>query len=827
VAWRISIRQEVTTGLPSPAEPYTWRALTLSQEQLGEQHPQTATSLDRLALLYRNMGDYVQAETCYQQALQLRKKYLGERHSDVGISLNNLGVFYYERDDMAAAERLTVEGLEIARVHGGEDHPDVASALGNLARIHYEQGRYAQARPLFERSLAILRGVLGDEHPHVALIMSGLALVYHAMGETDRAEKLLRQALHIREQALGERDPACARDLHTLAWLCAATGRLQEALSLKARAIVIEDRLMGQVFSLASEKQRQQYLALLTRFVDSFLTLIFIAPSPSQQIVRQALELILHRKSIGMQALAVQQEAVLSGRYPQLAPRLQELTALRLRIAGAVLQVLLREEGEFTQQLDIWQHEREQLESELAHIPEMQVEQAQCDVPALCEALPENSALIEFVRYEEFDFQALPHQRHLPWKPAHYAAFILHAKEPEMIEHVDLGEAIPLADQVNEFRRMLLEGEREAAPEAAPIIEPRTMQLDTSRLSQLPPTQPGRHTGSDLRRRLFDPLLSALRGKTRLFIAPAGILHWLPFEVLPTATGSYLIDTYLISYLTTGRDLLLSRAPHAFVPAAGVACVIADPDFDMHSTSGTALHPPKGLRLSPFARLKGTRKEGELIAGMLGVTPILGEQAVESVLKALHSPSILHIATHGFSLTSRENWGELPGAAEQRETFASTGVGVHLENPLFRSGLVFAGVNTWCRGEPLPPEAEDGIFTAEDVAALDLRGTELVVLSACQTGLGREVHSGEGMPALRRAFMLAGAKTLVSSLWKVDDQQTQELMEKFYQYILRGQPRHEALWSARLDMKALYHHPYYWGAFICQGSPGPLQNLVA
>jgi CHAT domain-containing protein len=146
-------------------------------------------------------------------------------------------------------------------------------------------------------------------------------------------------------------------------------------------------------------------------------------------------------------------------------------------------------------------------------------------------------------------------------------------------------------------------------------------------------------------------------------------------------------------------------------------------------------------------------------------------------------------------------------------------MGQHLENPLLRSGL--AGANTWNRRGTLPLQAEDGMLTAEDVLGMDLLDTELVVLSACETGLG-EVHVGEGVFGLRRAFALAGAKTLVMSLWKVPDQQTQELMEDFYQRILSGQPRAEALRLAQLAMKNKYSHPYYWGAFICQGNPGPL-----
>ena len=146
------------------------------------------------------------------------------------------------------------------------------------------------------------------------------------------------------------------------------------------------------------------------------------------------------------------------------------------------------------------------------------------------------------------------------------------------------------------------------------------------------------------------------------------------------------------------------------------------------------------------------------------------------------------------------------------------------ENPLLRSGLALAGANRWFEGKPLPEEAGDGILNALDVSGLDLLDTELVVLSACETGLG-QVQVGEGVLGLRRAFVLAGARTLVMSLWKVPDRQTQELMEEFYRRLLDGQPRAGALRHAQLAMKERYPDPYYWGAFICQGNPGPLPDL--
>jgi CHAT domain-containing protein len=225
--------------------------------------------------------------------------------------------------------------------------------------------------------------------------------------------------------------------------------------------------------------------------------------------------------------------------------------------------------------------------------------------------------------------------------------------------------------------------------------------------------------------------------------------------------------------------------------------------------------------------LPGTYSEGQAIATLLGVRTWLGPAALEGVLKtACRSPRILHLATHGFFLPDQPHEPVTEGSGVLDDPSGGQGrlAGGLPENPMLRSGLALAGANTWLRSGHLPEAAEDGLLTAEDVTGLNLWATELVVLSACETGLG-EIHVGEGVFGLRRAFVLAGAKTLVMSLWKVPDEQTRELMEDFYRRLLDGQGRAEALREAQLAMKAKYPDPYYWGAFICQGDPSPLSTL--
>jgi len=347
---------------------------------------------------------------------------------------------------------------------------------------------------------------------------------------------------------------------------------------------------------------------------------------------------------------------------------------------------------------------------------------------------------------------------------------------------------------------------------------------------------------------IFDPLLPVLDSRRYLFLALDGDLTRLPFEVLPMGEELYLLDHYHVRYLSSGRDLLRFKEPAS---PSSPPLVIADPDYNLEDHSSGAQgrqvyrQQSRDLQHSGgegrFPRLPKTQEEGMQIGKILNVQPRLNKEALKGYLKRYNSPYILHIASHGFFLPNQpvqaatrafDIWDmvgleNIAGPTRQvRSGRFEQLAGQQIENPLLRAGLALAGANTWERRGALPPLAEDGILNAEEVCGLNMQGTELVVLSACETGLGDvDQRFGEGVFGLRRAFMLAGAKTLVMSLWHVPDEQTQQLMNNFYRFMLGPARlgRAEALRSAQLELKSHYPHPYYWGGFICQGDPGPLQ----
>jgi CHAT domain-containing protein len=295
------------------------------------------------------------------------------------------------------------------------------------------------------------------------------------------------------------------------------------------------------------------------------------------------------------------------------------------------------------------------------------------------------------------------------------------------------------------------------------------------------------------------------------------------------------VEEHALSYLVTGRELIRYAAAGA-AEGTGEA-VLGYPDYHLAPLTQTAEGPAgensssrrsADLGVLSFNALPGTREEAERIGELLGTQPLVGAKATETALKGLQSPRVLHIATHGFFLEDQERE---PVAATVLATEGGPlgarggpdllGGGAKLENPLLRSGLALAGANRW-QEAAAAGQSEDGLLTALEAAGLHLRGTELVVLSACETGLG-EVRQGEGVFGLRRSFLQAGARTLLMSLWRVPDEETVELMEGFYGRWLPGMGKAEALRESQLALiRSLrerdgFAHPFFWAGFVLTG----------
>jgi len=356
-----------------------------------------------------------------------------------------------------------------------------------------------------------------------------------------------------------------------------------------------------------------------------------------------------------------------------------------------------------------------------------------------------------------------------------------------------------------------------------------------------------RAASRELYEKVFAPLRAAVGSATTVYLAPDGELNRVPFEALVDREGKYLIETYRFAYLSSGRDLLRQPAAHA----QGTV-VFAAPDYDLGSKereSGAklvlaALSPPtaaaftgtrstdvRGLEWEPLTGAQSEARDIERELAGTQYAPVrsfTGTAAIEEAFKAIRAPRLLHVSTHGFFLPDQrlppeELLGPMPlqaGFGAARGLAQLRGV----ENPMLRSGLVLAGANKLGEAAPDDSAIDDGWLTAEEIAMMDLTGTDLVVLSACESGLG-DVAYGEGVSGLRRAFLYAGARTLVTSLFKVPDKETSELMRNYNGGLKAGKSKLDALRDAQLAMikrRREAHgaaHPFYWASFVLVGDP--------
>jgi CHAT domain-containing protein/tetratricopeptide (TPR) repeat protein len=895
------------SGELATAQPYLERAVAILRRAPGDDPLPLAASLKCLGNLLWDRGDLAAARPCLEEALDIHREALGD-DPDAAKSLNDLGSLLQESKDVSGARLCFEEALEISKHVLGENDPVTTTSLNNLALLAKEEGNLtaslmyhqfaldAQRRVLAgleseQEAVSLFSNVLGRAlgagplgglvggliegmmsgalvvpsdltslgYPDTATDMRSLGCRFLEVGEPDAARTCIEAALGFQQGLLGEH-PDTAASLLVLGILETKSGRVEEAARVMRECAAIHDRMIRDVFSACSDAQRLVLLEQLRTAQGVFLTLVSRHLAGSPDMVRWAFDLVLSRKCLSAEALAARRDAILGGRYKHLRQELDLLNQLRQQIAQK--QLAGPDRGEpldaHEEILFRWRREQEQREEALARqVPEMALlkQLGKADGKAVARHLPPNVALIELTRFDHIDFHSWPAQETSERQPGRYLAFVLTAGKAEEVRMIDLGDAHTIDQLIADFRGVI------AVP---PWLPPRGQSVlsaqegDTADLSPLMPAP--RHAGDELRQRLFDPLLPALGDCTELWLCPDGDLANLPFEVLPgRQDGQRLLDTYRISYLSCGRDVVrfgqqfprrpsfltslrgLGRrllglgAPAALQPAPPF--VAADPDFDLAapapvdplSAGEPDLATPRRSRdidrALTVCRLPGTRIEAERIATLLGVEPVLGA-VLDRPLKAIRSPVILHLATHGFFLNDQQ----ADPCAVVRDMVAgfTAGVGDRLagakyESPLLRSGLLLAGFNTWQKGRQPPVEAEDGMLTAEDVVGMDLLDTQLVVLSACETGLG-EVRVGEGVFGLRRAFAAAGARTVVMSLWKVPDEQTQELMVEFYAHVLRGEGRAEALRQAQQAIRARHPDPFFWGAFICQGDPRPLQR---
>ena len=814
------------------------RALAIREKVLGRDHPDVADSLENLAGLFELQGRYLDAESLHQRSLAIREKKLGPGHDDVSNSLNSLATLLDRQGKHVEAERLLQRAISIREKTLGPKHPRFALLLQNLASIYQDVGRYDDAASLHRRALSIFEETLGLEHPRVAGSLNNLAAMYVNEGRLDEAEPLFRRALAIREKRLGTNHPAVAGSLHNLAGLYRRVGKYDEAQDLLRRAVAIYEKVMGsedprvathlnglaltyyaqgntreasrlfqqtqqhlrsQVeteFTYMTEQERLSFLDTLADTFPAFLSFCLTHGNRDPLLAEQMYDFLLWKKGLiatGITALRAQiertRDQVALALFDKLTDARNAISQLRSAQTTDPAQrrktLAALEEGAHAL-------ERELVTRSTAVAQEKRLLRVTWrDVQ---KALKAREAAVELVRVQVHDGRSFT-------GGVRYVALMLTptAPRPRVIE-LGSGELL----------------------ERSALAEYRVHVASTRGLTAKPTSTSG---GAAM---LWQPLEAALASARRVYLSPDGLLHHVAWGVLPRGDGRLVLEVHDLRVVSSTKDLVRPRSP---TPASR-AVLFGNPAFDLteaeQQRAARTIERPGGTRAAidreeprrqsrrltgaSVDPLPGTEKEVERIAGLLRarrwqVELFKGAHALEERVKQITSPRVLHIATHGVFRPDPER-----GASRR------AGPPKSIEDPMLRSGLLFAGANRALGASAF----DDGELTAYEATGLNLQGTELVVLSACETALGA-IKNGEGVFGLRRALEVAGAQAILMSLWDVPDVETQELMTRFYQHWLSGLEKPAALRRAQLEMRKVVkaRHgrdlPYYWGAFVLVG----------
>ena len=857
-------------GDPVRAEAAMRRALAILEKVKGPDHPDTATAVNNLASLYRHKGDYPEAERLYQRALASSERALGPDHPTVAATLDNVAQLYHQRGDYTRAETFYRRALAIRERAFGPDNPDVAQSLSNLAYVRQEQRDYTQAEQLLLRARAIFEKKFGPEHSLVATTLNNLATLYRAAGQPERGlplaqraraiyEKLFgpesvevalalnnlgslvleqgnttqalaqhKEALRLYEKIYGTEHPNLAIILSNLSTDYLAAGDAAHAVEATIRGNEVSERQLARALTIGSEEQKRLFVATLAEESDYTLYLHAQAAPDNPQALQLALTTILRRKGRVLDAMSDQIAALRRRLRPEDRALLDKLATTQSELSASVLKGPGKQPpAEYQQRLEQLTAEVDNLQGQIsARSAEFRVARQPVTLAAVARAIPAGAALVEFALYRPYNVRGKT--RAESFGAPRYVAYVV--RQTGAPAWVALGEAAPIEQAIKDWRAAL------ANPQRADV----------------------RELGRALDEKLMRPVRKLLGDTQQIFISPDGALNLIPFGALVDEQNRYLVESYSLTYLTSGRDLLRLGVQTG---AGQGAVVVADPSFDAggadasgsstrdgaltqgNADNATERGASAGRRSFDFAsarftRLPGTAEEGRAISAIMpGLKLLTGAQATEAALKQLRSPAVLHVATHGFFLPDQ------PRAAADNTRGLTLGGGPSAaapaapgENPLLRSGLALAGANTHASAG-----GEDGVLTALEASGLDLWGTRLVVLSACETGLG-DVHAGEGVYGLRRALVLAGSESQVMSLWQVSDAATRDLMVAYYRRLQAGEGRTEALRQVQLAMiKSKTQgatgdaqrglggdmgrqaraedrgHPFYWASFIQSG----------
>jgi CHAT domain-containing protein/Flp pilus assembly protein TadD len=774
-------------GAYADAEPLYLAACEIYKTALGKNHPDYATSLNNLAAFYSEIGNYQRAKSLYQESLEIIRKELGKEHPYYTSSLNNLAELYKTMGDYDSAKPLYLEALEIDKKILEENHPDYATDLNNLAGLCNEIGDYENAELLYQKALEILLANFGKKHPNYATALQNLANLYSEMGNFNSAKPLLLEAIEIQKTALGKTHPDYAQSLNNLAGLYLDMDDLPRAEPLFAETIELVKMQVEALLPSLTEAQREAFVQSIQVYFRNFYIFAIQYYEQKPEIAGTWFNLQLTTKAMLFRASQKMHNQIIQSGNQTLIDQYKAWKSQKIYL-GKLLEMSLEEKTEQGISPEIerqLQEETDRLEKEISLQSEIFANTNRTrryTWQDIQKQLQPGEAAVEIVRFTNF-------QKGQP-DSVKYIALVVkpQSQYPEMVV-LDNGHELETRSLT--YYRNLIRAQRE----------------DTYSYAKY-----------------WQPIQAGLQGVRKVYFSADGVYNSINLLTLFNPnTRQFLADELDIQMLTNTKDLV---KPKTAPKRLDRGVLIGFPDYNNAPTDSLPTRDERSIDLlanqtvrldttqrffngNSISPLPGTKTEVGNIAQVFTQAQIdhaayLEDDATESLVKSLRYPDVLHISTHGFFMA------DVPKDTIQKRLLGMDSK-VLAQNPLLRSGLLLTGAK-----QALETGSE-GILTAYEAMNLHLDYTRLVVLSACETGLG-EIRNGEGVYGLQRAFQTAGAQTVLMSLWKVSDEATQEMMSLFYDYWLtQKQEIHQAFRNAQQQLRQKHPEPYFWGAFVMVG----------
>ena len=765
-------------------------AMNLCKHTLGEKHLDYALSLSNLAGYYSNLGEYNKAVELGTQALNIRKQALGEKHPDYASSLNNLANYYYSLGDYNKAVELGTQALNIRKQTLGEKHPDYASSLGCLADYYSRLGNYNKAIELGRQALNIRKQTLGEKHPNYATSLNNLANYYSGLGDYNKAVELGTMAMNIYKETLGEKHPDYASSLSNLASYNYQCHNYQEAYRLLSKSIRIQKHIVLSMFKEATSRTRQTFWNKNNAEFDFFLS--FCLKAHDQERNGELYDYsALFTKGLLLNAETNARDVIFESGDTALVKQFDALQSVRIMLNKQYEKSI----AERTLNCDSLENVAELMERELIKSSKAYGDFTRSltitwkDVK---NELADGDVAIEFISTSFLDNDSVM-----------YIALALKKGYPE--------------------------------PKLIPLFEEKT-------LKELSNDNP--NDAQQLFHLVWNPLLSELEGTRNVYFSPSGALYNIGIENLPISAEERMSDRFNMYRLSSTR--LLALHPHS--TSERKTALFGGLDYEM-SPQDVASNNLKNAYHSEFIAQNRDASADFMERGGFGALPFSlkevksasklleangyechlfeGKDGTEEAFKSLSGKKVkvVHLSTHGAFVPQKEakntkqknnfRFIQFDDAAPQAQ---------EEDQSLTRSFLVMAGGNMLKNYDSIPEGIDDGILTAQEIAHTDLRGCDLVVLSACETALGDITN--EGVMGLQRGFKKAGANTILMSLWKVDDQASSLLLTKFYENLLsKKMPKIDALKKAQdyvrnyeIEVEGkkekIFSDPKFWTSFI-------------